>query len=69
MTASWQDRLRHALQAHALVEAGDQAQGTTDSTAALQTTRDVQAAITRAEADGATEEQLDRVITAHTSPR
>jgi hypothetical protein len=63
MTTTWEDRLRHALQAHALVEVGDQARGITSSPAAVQATRDVQAAIAAAEAEGATEDQLDHVIT------
>lgn len=61
-TASWQDRLRHALAAHALIEAGDQARGVVSSSAAMRAVRTVQDAIAQAEADGATEHELDEVI-------
>jgi predicted glycoside hydrolase/deacetylase ChbG (UPF0249 family) len=68
MTASWQDRLRHALQAHALVEAGDRARGITTSTAALHTMQAVQAAIERAIADGVPEADVDAALAAHCRP-
>jgi hypothetical protein len=61
-TASWHDRLRHALVSHALIEAGDLARGTTSSSAALLAVRAVQDAIAQAEADGATEAEMDEII-------
>lgn len=64
-TISWQDRLTHALASHALIEAGDQARGIVSSSAALLAVRSVQDVIADAEADGATEAELDEVIAGH----
>lgn len=67
MTA-WERDLAAALEAHALIEAGDQARGITSS-AALRAMWAVRHAIAQAEADGATEEQLDQVIARETAAR
>jgi hypothetical protein len=66
MTA-WERDLAAALQAHALIEAGDQARGITSS-AALRAMWAVRHAIAQTEAAGATEEQLDQVITRAGAP-